>query len=84
MPRTPRRYVVHLLLRGGHQQRVSFGRLEDFHRWYDEVLTPAAGETFVNVPLSDLEGEYLVLRASGVLGLRVEPIYASLAEAGGD
>jgi hypothetical protein len=29
----------------------------------------------VNVPISGLEGEYLLIRASALVGLRVEPIY---------
>jgi len=30
------------------------------------------------VPMGDLEGEYLVVRPSAVIGIRVEPLYGSL------
>ena len=32
-------------------------------------------DAFVNVPISGLEGEYLLIRANALVGLRVEPIY---------
>jgi hypothetical protein len=34
----------------------------------------------VNVPLEDLELEYLVLRASSVIAIRVEPLFASVQD----
>jgi hypothetical protein len=30
----------------------------------------------VNVPINQLEGEYLLLRAGSIIGLRIEPIFA--------
>jgi len=36
---------------------------------------------FVNVPLSDLEGEYLVVRPQAVIGVRVEPQFPSVDDA---
>ena len=36
---------------------------------------------FVNVPLSDLEGEYLVVRPQAVIGVRVEPQFSSVDDA---
>ena len=77
MPRIPRRFHIHLMLEGGHEQVVEFRTLEDFQKWYGGVLTTAAPEAFVNVPLQDLELEYLVLRASSVIAIRVEPIFAT-------
>ena len=65
------------MLKGGHEQVVEFRSLEDFQKWYGGVLTTAAPEAFVNVPLQDLELEYLVLRASSVIAIRVEPIFAT-------
>jgi hypothetical protein len=65
------------MLKGGHEQVVEFRTLEDFQKWYGGVLTTAAPEAFVNVPLDDLELEYLVLRASSVIAIRVEPIFAT-------
>ena len=83
MARTPRRYAVHLHLSGGQSEIAHFKTLEAFQQWYGGVLTAAsssspAADTFVNVPMGDLEGEYLVVRSSAVIGIRVEPLYGSL------
>ena len=80
MPRVPRRFHIHLMLVGGHEEVVEFRTLDDFQKWYGGVLTSAAPDAFVNVPLEDLELEYLVLRASSVIGIRVEPIFVSIQE----
>ncbi|MCS5705926.1 MAG: hypothetical protein VKN17_01550 [Cyanobacteriota bacterium] len=78
MPRIPRRYAVHLHLSGGQTESVNFPTLEAFQQWYGGVLTAAASDTFVNVPIAELEGEYLVVRPSSVIGIRVEPQYGSI------
>jgi hypothetical protein len=78
MARQPRRYAVHLLLAGGHSEVVHFATLEAFQQWYRDVLNSGAPETFVNVPIGDLDGEYLVVRPSGVIGIRVEPKFTAL------
>ncbi|MEB3265374.1 MAG: hypothetical protein VKN13_02030 [Cyanobacteriota bacterium] len=75
MARQPRRYAIHLMLRGGHRETVHFDHLEAFQQWYQGVLTASGPDTFINVPLSDLDGEYLVLRPSSVQAIRVEPIF---------
>ncbi|MCX5955936.1 MAG: hypothetical protein NTW51_10350 [Cyanobacteria bacterium] len=80
MPRVPRRFHIHLMLEGGHEQVVEFRTLDDFQKWYGGVLTSAAPDAFVNVPLEDLELEYLVLRASSVIAIRVEPLFASVQD----
>ena len=80
MPRVPRRFHIHLMLAGGHEQVVEFRTLDDFQKWYGGELTSAAPDAFVNVPLGDLELEYLVVRASSVIGIRVEPLYANVQE----
>lgn len=77
MPRTPRRYAVHLHLSGGQTESVHFSTLEAFQQWYGGTLTATAGDTYVNVPLTELDGEYLVVRPSSVIGIRVEPLYGS-------
>lgn len=77
MPLTPRRYAVHLHMSGGQTESVHFSTLEAFQQWYGGTLTAAAGDTFVNVPLAELDGEYLVVRPSSVIGIRVEPLYGS-------
>lgn len=80
MARTPRRYAIHLHLSGGQSETVSFPTLEAFQQWYGGVLTASAPDAFVTVPLSEMEGEYLVLRPSSVIGIRVEPKFNALDE----
>ncbi|MFM7549131.1 MAG: hypothetical protein ACKO7Z_04030 [Cyanobacteriota bacterium] len=77
MPRIPRRYAVHLHMSGGQTESVHFPNLEAFQQWYGGVLTASASDAFVNVPMADLQGEYLVVRPSSVIGIRVEPLYGS-------
>ena len=78
MSRTPRRYAVHLHLSGGQTEVVHFASLEAFQQWYGGVLTAATSDTYVNVPIGDLEGEYLVVRPSAVVALRVEPKFSTV------
>ncbi len=80
MSRTPRRYAVHLHLSGGQCETVNFPTLEAFQQWYGGVLTASAPDTFVNVPISDLDGEYLVVRPNAVIGIHVEPKFNALDE----
>lgn len=80
MARTPRRYAIHLHLSGGQSEAVSFPTLEAFQQWYGSVLTASAPDAFVNVPLSEMDGEYLVLRPSSVIAIRVEPKFNALDE----
>ena len=76
MPRVPRRYSIHLILSGGQTEVVHIATIEAFQQWYQGVLHGAATpDAFVNVPISGLEGEYLLIRANALVGLRVEPIY---------
>jgi hypothetical protein len=78
MARKPSRYAIHLILSGGHRESVHFQSLETFQSWYASVLNAApTQEAFVNVPISELEGEYLLLRASSIIGLRIEPIFVA-------
>lgn len=80
MGRTPSRYAISLLLVGGHQQVVHFASLEAFQTWYGSVLNAGPADVFVNVPISDLEGEYLVVRPSSVVGIRVEPRWSAMED----
>lgn len=78
MSRIPRRYAVHLHMSGGQTQTVTFPTLEAFQSWYGGVLTASAPETFVNVPIAELEGEYIVVRPSAVIGIHVEPRFNAI------
>ena len=78
MARTPSRYAIHLLMAGGHTQRVHFESLDAFQQWYGTVLNAGPADAFINVPINDLPGEYLVVRPSAVQGIRVEPVFGAL------
>lgn len=77
MPRTPRRFAVHLLFSGGHREVVQFATLDAFQQWYGGVLNAGPPEAYVNVPLSELQSEYLVVRPAAIEGIRVEPIFGA-------
>ncbi|HIK54982.1 MAG TPA: hypothetical protein IGS37_07455 [Synechococcales cyanobacterium M55_K2018_004] len=77
MPRTPSEIAVHIMLEGGHREEVRFPTIQDFQKWYSNELVPKSGsEDFINVPIKNIQGEYMVLRPSRVLALRVEPIFS--------
>jgi hypothetical protein len=78
MSPNPRRYAVHLHMSGGQTETVMFASLQAFQQWYGEVLTASSADTFVNVPIAELDGEYLVVRPSAVVGIRVEPRFNAL------
>ena len=78
MARTPSRYAIHLLLAGGHTQVVHFPSLDAFQQWYGTVLNAGPADAFINVPITELPGEYLVVRHMAVQGIRVEPIHGAL------
>ena len=80
MSRIPRCYAVPLHMSGGQTETVNFPTLQAFQQWYGEVLTTSAPDTFVNVPIGDLDGEYLVVRPNGVIGIHVEPKFNALDE----
>ena len=81
MTRQPRRYAVSLHLMGGQTEVVHFPSLEQFQQWYQGLVNASPNGGFVNVPLGDLEGEYLVVRPDAVIGLRVEPQFTSIDDA---
>ncbi|MEG4576550.1 hypothetical protein QUA56_28320 [Microcoleus sp. N3A4] len=81
MPRTPSEYSVHLLLEGGHREEVRFATLQDFQKWYSSTLVPKQdSQEFLNVPIKNIQGEYMVVRPTSVLAIRVEPIFTSSVE----
>lgn len=78
MPKTPDEIAVYIFLSGGQRECVKFRTLQDFQKWYQGVLVPKADSNdFINVPLKTIEQEYMVLRPSSVLAIRVEPIFGS-------
>ncbi len=77
MPRTPSEYSVHLLLEGGHREEIRFATLQDFQQWYKTLVPKQDSSEFVNVPIKNIQGEYMVIRPSSILAIRVEPIFSS-------
>jgi hypothetical protein len=81
MPRNPSEYSVHLLLEGGHREEVRFATLQDFQLWYSKTLVPKQESSeFLNVPIKNIQGEYMVVRPTSVQAIRVEPIFSSSVE----
>ena len=81
MPRTPNEYVVHLMMEGGHREEVRFPTIQEFQKWYSGELMPkAASDEFISVPIKNIQGEYMVVRPSRIMAIRVEPLFSSSVE----
>jgi hypothetical protein len=81
MPRNATEYAVHLMLEGGHREEVRFSTIQEFQKWYSGELMPkSASEEFISVPIKNIQGEYMVVRPSRVLAIRVEPLFSSSVE----
>jgi hypothetical protein len=64
------------MLMGGHREEVRFSTIQDFQKWYSGELVPKSDSSeFINVPLKTMQGEYMVVRPSQVVALRVEPVF---------
>jgi len=62
---------------GGHREEVRFPTIQDFQKWYSSELVPkSTSDDFINVPIKNIQGEYMVVRPSKVMALRVEPIFS--------
>ncbi len=81
MPRTPNEYAVFLLLDSGHREEVRFLTIQEFQKWYSGELVPmSSSDDFISVPIKNIQGEYMVVRPSRIIGIRVEPIFTSSIE----
>ena len=81
MPRTPNEYAVFLLLESGHREEVRFPTIQDFQKWYSGELVPkSASNDFISVPIKNIQGEYMVVRPSRIVSIRVEPVFSSSVE----
>ncbi len=68
-------------MEGGHREEVRFSNIQEFQKWYSGELMPkAASNDFISVPLKNIQGEYMVVRPSRILAIRVEPIFSSSVE----
>jgi hypothetical protein len=78
MARTPNEFSVHLLIDGGHREEVRFATIQDFQQWYSNELVPKNdSKDFINVPMKTVQGEYIVIRPSSILAIRVEPVFTT-------
>jgi hypothetical protein len=78
MAKTPSEFAVHLLIDGGHREEVRFTSIQEFQQWYSNELVPKNdSKDFITVPMKTVQGEYMVLRPSSILAIRVEPVFAS-------
>lgn len=81
MPRTPNEYAVYILMDGGHREEIRFANIQDFQKWYSGELVPkAASNDFISVPIKNIQGEYMVIRPSRIIAIRVEPLFSSSVE----
>ena len=81
MPRQADEYAVHFMIEGGHREEVRFEDIKDFQKWYSNTFIPKADEKgFINVPIKNLQGEFMVLRPASVHAIRVEPVFLGSVE----
>lgn len=76
MARKPDEYIVHILISNGHREEVHFATIQEFQKWYSGELIPKAdSKDFINVPIKNIQGEYMVVRPANIVCLRVEPVF---------
>ena len=81
MPRNPDEYAVFLFLSSGHREEVRFSQIQDFQKWYSgEIVPNFDSEQFINVPIKNIQGEYMVVRPSSIMAIRVEPVFFGSVE----
>ena len=81
MPRKPDEYSVFLFLSSGHREEVRFSQIQDFQKWYSgEIVPNFDSEQFINVPIKNIQGEYMVVRPSSIMAIRVEPVFFGSVE----
>jgi hypothetical protein len=74
-------YAVFILLSSGHREEVRFTNIQDFQKWYSGELVPKSeSNDFINVPIKNVQGEYMVIRPSSVMAIRIEPVFFSSVE----
>ncbi|WP_040483807.1 hypothetical protein [Lyngbya aestuarii] len=78
MPKQPSSFAVYLMIEGGHREEVRFATIQEFQLWYQKVLIPKyTSDEFLNVPIKNMQGEYMVVRPSSIKAIRVEPIFTT-------
>jgi hypothetical protein len=78
MARAAHEFAVHLLMEGGHREEVRFSTIQEFQQWFSNDLVPKSdAKDFITVPMKTIQGEYMMIRPSAILAIRVEPVFAS-------
>ncbi len=81
MPRKADEYAVFIFLNTGHKEEVRFSTIQEFQKWYSGELIPKGdSKDFINVPIKNIQGEYMVLRPASVVAIRVEPVFLGSVE----
>lgn len=76
MPRTADEYAIFFFLSSGHREEVRFANIQDFQKWYStELVQKYDSQEFINVPIKNIQGEYMVLRPASVIAIRIEPVF---------
>jgi hypothetical protein len=71
------------MIQGGHREEVRFPTIQEFQKWYSSELVPkSASQEFINVPIKNVQGEYMVVRPTSVVALRVEPVFFGSVDRG--
>ncbi|ARI80310.1 hypothetical protein BH695_1029 [Microcystis aeruginosa PCC 7806SL] len=55
--------------------------IQEFQKWYSNELVPKAdSRDFINIPIRNIQGEYMVLRPASIVAIRVEPVFFGSVE----
>jgi hypothetical protein len=77
----PDEFAIHLFLANGHREEVRFLTIQEFQKWYSyDVVPKHDSQEFITVPMRNVQGEYMVVRPSAIIAIRVEPIFFSSVE----
>ncbi len=81
MPKKPDEYAIYILLSSGHKEEVRFTSIQEFQKWYSNELIPKSDSNeFINMPIKNIQGEYMVVRPSSIMAIRVEPVFLGSVE----
>jgi hypothetical protein len=77
----PDEFAIHLFLSNGHREEVRFMTIQEFQKWYSNDVVPKHdSQEFITVPIRNIQGEYMVVRPSAIVAIRVEPIFFGSVE----
>ncbi|MEB3229040.1 MAG: hypothetical protein VKJ27_11730 [Synechocystis sp.] len=77
----PDEFAIHLFLTNGHREEVRFLTIQEFQKWYSNDVVPKHdSQEFITVPIRNIQGEYMVVRPSAIVAIRVEPIFFGSVE----